>query len=100
MAEAEVALARAHREMVREIVRRHVPDAKVWIFGSRANGRSRPYSDLDLLISKPLRLSWEQRASLLDAFEASELPFRVDLVEADEVPQGMRERTAQECVPL
>ena len=32
------------------------PDAKaqVWIFGSRATGHHRPYSDIDLLIDSPL----------------------------------------------
>ena len=55
--------------------------AKAWVFGSRATGRARPYSDLDILISSPAPLDWRARADLQDAFEASNLPFRVDVVE-------------------
>ena len=44
---------------------------KAWVFGSRATGRARPYSDLDILISCPKPLDWRARADLQDAFEAS-----------------------------
>ena len=54
---------------------------KAWVFGSRATGRARPYSDLDILVSSPAPLGWRARADLQDAFEASNLPFRVDVVE-------------------
>ncbi len=75
-------------------------DAEVKVFGSRATGRARPFSDLDLLFVRPARLSWQQRADLRDRFEASELPFRVDLVEACALPPGMAERVASESVEL
>ncbi|MDE2093278.1 MAG: nucleotidyltransferase domain-containing protein [Burkholderiales bacterium] len=82
------------------IVDRVIPGAQVRVFGSRATGRARPFSDLDLLFVQPARLSWEQRADLRDRFEASELPFRVDVVEAEGLPRGMAERVAGESVSL
>lgn len=69
----------------------------VAVFGSRATGRARPFSDLDLLLIDPPRLSWRQRAGLCDAFEASELPFRVDLVEAAGLAEGMAPRVMAEA---
>lgn len=53
-----------------------LPGAEVWVFGSRAAGRARPFSDLDLLLTRPPRLSWAQRAALRDAVDESDLPFR------------------------
>jgi|UniRef100_UPI004047DF31 DNA polymerase sigma len=35
---------------VKTILVRHVPDAEVWVFGSRATGQSKKYFDLDLCI--------------------------------------------------
>ncbi len=96
MPDPHVFLALKHRDIVQEIVGQVAPDASVWVFGSRATGNCRPYSDLDLLLSRPEHLSWRQRASLIDAFEASELPFRVDVVEAWEIPSAMRGRIEQE----
>ncbi len=95
-----VALTAAELSAVHGIVEKVVPGAQVCVFGSRATGRARPYSDLDLLIVEPARLSWLQRADLRDLFEASDLPFRVDLVEAEGLSQGMVERVTRESIPL
>lgn len=78
----DIALSPAQRQRVRQLIDTVLPGAAVAVFGSRATGRARPFSDLDLLLIDPPRLSWRQRADLRDAFEASELPFSVDLVEA------------------
>ena len=86
--------------MVRGIVDHVLPGAQVNVFRSRATGRARPFSDLDLLLVQPARLSWDQRADLRDLFEASDLPFRVDVVEAEALPEGMAERVASESVAL
>lgn len=93
-------MSEAHKRLVRDVVQRLVPGAEFRVFGSRATGRARPFSDLDLLILQPQRLSWRQRADLADAFEASELPFCVDVVEAGALPAPMAERVRQEMAPL
>ncbi len=77
-----------------------LPGSQVRVFGSRATGRARPFSDLDLLMVRPARLSWAQRADLRDLFEASDLPFRVDVVEAEALPEGMSGRVAGESIAL
>ena len=77
-----------------------LPGAEVWVFGSRAVGRARPFSDVDLLVTRPSTLSWLKRADLRHAFEASDLPFRVDVVEADTLAPGMAARINGEKRPL
>lgn len=86
--------------IVRDIVRSVVPQALVMIFGSRATGRARPYSDLDLLFVRPSALTWAERALLRDAFDGSLLPFRVDLVDGQGMPALMAERISAQAVPL
>ncbi|HSM21194.1 MAG TPA: nucleotidyltransferase domain-containing protein, partial [Rubrivivax sp.] len=67
-------------------------------FGSRSKGRARPYSDPDLLFTRPARLSLSQRAELRSRFEASRPPYRVDLADADPLAPGtLAERVAAEC---
>ena len=95
-----VALTPAEVHAVRSIVEQVIPGARVCVFGSRATGRARPFSDLDLLVVQPARLSWQQRADLRDRFEASDLPFRVDVVEAGGLAPDMAGRVASECVSL
>ena len=94
------ALTADQARTVRAIVDRLIPGARVCVFGSRATGRARPFSDLDLLVIEPASLSWSQRADLRDVFEASDLPFRVDIVPAEDLPAGMAERVVAESVLL
>jgi hypothetical protein len=55
---------------------------------------------LDILIARPHPLDWRERIDLSDAFEASDLPFHVDIVEAYLLAAGMRERIFLERIPL
>jgi uncharacterized protein len=75
-------------------------DLHAWFFGSRATGHARPFSDLDILIDVPQALDWRARADLADAFEASNLPFRVDVVEASRLSPGIAPRVLAERLPL
>lgn len=86
--------------LIRDLVQSVVPGASVAVFGSRATGRARPFSDVDLLITRPATLTWQQRVDLHDAFEASTLPFRVDLVEAGRLASAYAARVKRESVTL
>lgn len=92
-----VALTDDQLQLVRGILRDVLPRARVLVFGSRATGRARPFSDLDLLFEYPDRLELSERAALQDRFEASLLPFRVDLVDAAGLSSGLRERVRAEA---
>lgn len=95
-----VSLSAAELATVRDITTGVLPDATVWIFGSRAKQRARPYSDLDLVVQAATPLSWNQRAELRDRFEASDLPFRVDVVDAAGLASGFRARVFAERIDL
>lgn len=66
---------------VKDILEQFVPDRDVLVFGSRATGMAHPHSDLDIVIMGDEPLDLLQRALLREAFEESELPFRVDFAE-------------------
>lgn len=93
-------LTPAQAHSVRAIVESVPSGAEVRVFGSRATGRARPFSDLDMLFAQPARLTWLQRVDLRDLFEASDLPFRVDVVETEALASGMAERVISGSVPL
>ncbi len=95
-----LALSPPQRILLRQLIDGVLPGAQVAVFGSRATGHARPFSDLDLLFIAPPRLTWAQRGDLRDAFEASALPFSVDLVELAGLAEGMRQRVLAEAQPL
>jgi len=72
-----------HRDMVLAILRTHLPmDAKVWVAGSRATGKARRTSDIDLVFDVGQKLPWELESALKNAFSDSDLPMRVDVIDA------------------
>jgi type I restriction enzyme S subunit len=67
--------------IVKRILARHVPEAEVRAFGSRAKRTAKPYSDLDLAIMSPEPLPPAITAALADDFSESDLPWKVDIVD-------------------
>lgn len=76
-----IALNKQQLKIVQNILQKHLPTKKVMVFGSRVNGKIKPYSDLDLCIMGEKPLSLQQLADLREDFSNSDLPFRVDIVE-------------------
>lgn len=71
----------ADQEIVTTILKKHVPNAEVRVFGSRHKWTAKPYSDLDLAIVGDAKLDKQVIYDLEEAFEESELSFRVDVID-------------------
>ncbi len=57
--------------------------ARAWLYGSRARGRHRPGSDIDLAVEGTL--SHTQTIQLLERLEALDLPYKIDLALLHEI---------------
>ena len=90
-----------HRRTVLDILHQNLPlNTQAWVFGSRATGRARRYSDLDLTIDAGRRLTLDETAKLTEAFSDSELPYRVDLVDWHEIGDRWRQSIAAQRLTL
>ncbi|MFA6099829.1 MAG: nucleotidyltransferase domain-containing protein [Patescibacteria group bacterium] len=67
--------------IVLEIIKKHIPQERVAAFGSRANGKARKTSDLDLAVMTAKPLPTGVLTAKKDAFSESRLPFRVDILD-------------------
>ena len=87
------------RKTLLALIKRHLPNTTAWVYGSRVKWTSRPQSDLDLVVfTTP---DQERRVSdLREAFEESNLPFRVDLFVWDAVPEQFRKQIEADHVVL
>ena len=92
-------LTPAQRRSILRLIEAHLPHTDVWAYGSRVKWTSQPASDLDLVaFAGP-----EQRrqvVALREAFEESDLPFRVDLLVWDEIPEAFQEEIDAEHAAL
>ena len=81
-----------HLAIVQEILRVHLPAGfKVWVFGSRANWTTKDSSDLDLAVEGPAKLDHKAMVGLEVAFEGSDLPYTVDVVDLKAVSSNFRQ---------
>lgn len=78
---------------IRRILAEHVPDCEVRAFGSRIEGTSREFSDLDLVLVGSEKLDWRKIESLKDAFSASDIPIIVDVVDFNAISDRFRKIT-------
>ncbi|MFM9971183.1 MAG: nucleotidyltransferase domain-containing protein [Burkholderiales bacterium] len=92
-----LALTKKELGLVREIVRQYAPRHKVCAFGSRVLAKpkvlAKLHADLDLIFDGP-ELTLEERFALREAFSESDLPMRVDFLEAADVPKTWAIRTS------
>lgn len=80
------------------ILQECVPGMEVWAFGSRARRTAKPYSDLDLALICAEPLSLGQLAGITDAFDTSDLPIRVDVVDWASASNAFRKIIARDRV--
>jgi uncharacterized protein len=91
-------LSTNHLATVQELLRHHLPGVEVRGFGSRAGGHPKPASDLDLMVFSEKPLEPRSYALLGDAFAESDLPFKVDVIDARTTTPSFRAQALAESV--
>ena len=85
-------ISAGHRRLVHDILRAHLPaETRIRVFGSRATGRARCYSDLDLAVDDGRRLTIDETAVLREVFDECDLPYRVDIVDWHAIDDRFRQ---------
>ncbi len=89
-----------HLAIVQDILQSHIPDLEVWIFGSRATGKAKNTSDLDIAIIANDPIDMMLLANIKDTFSESNLPFKVDIVDYGNVSPEFRKLITKEKLVL
>ena len=72
-------------DIIINILHSYIKKGKVYAFGSRYKNNNRKFSDLDIAIDTGEKLSFEFLNILKDAFEESDLPYRVDIIDYNNI---------------
>ena len=87
-----------HLKIVQEILKKFVSDREVWAFGSRAKWLAKEYSDLDLCVVGDTPLSFRTLGLIEEAFDESDLPYKVDVVDWATTSESFRKIIEREKV--
>jgi predicted nucleotidyltransferase len=83
-----------HLTIVEEILKKY--EINVFVFGSRAKNSAKPLSDLDLCLKNNYDKSTIRK--IQDAFEESDLPFKVDIVVWSELSDSFKNHIESDLV--
>ncbi len=94
-----------HLTLVLDLIRRRLPHCTATAFGSRvslwpAGGTPKKYSDLDIALWGLRPADDLAMAHLRADFEESALPWRVDLSDARDLPDALRDLVLRHGNPL
>ena len=94
-------LEERHLNFIKETLKRHIPnlDAKFYIFGSRAKGTCKEYSDVDIAIDSP-NLTADIKSKLELEFENSTFPYEVDIVDLNNIKDSFKNLIKDDLVSL
>lgn len=87
------------RGVLLTLLKKHLPNTRVWVYGSRARLTAKKSSDLDIVVfarSEQRR----QVGDLQEALEQSDLLFRVDLFVWDDIPEGFQKKIESDHATL
>ena len=83
-------------KIVKEILRKH--SYTFYVYGSRAKKKARKNSDLDLCYKE--KISSKVISDLKEQFEESELPFKVDIVNWENMSPTFQKLIEKDLKPL
>jgi len=90
-----------HAAILLGVLRQHLPaGARALVFGSRAHGGARQYSDLDLALEWDRPLGLDLIGQIAEALSESDLPYKVDIVDLATVDPAFRARITADCITL
>ena len=97
--EKDVDVTPEQKQIILDLLKKHIPDTEVWAYGSRAKRTAKSYSDLDVMVFATEE-QMDHVCELKEALEESDLPFRVDLFIWDKTPERFRKNVREKYIVL
>jgi predicted nucleotidyltransferase len=73
---------------------------RVFVFGFRTTGKARKFSDIDVGIKSSKPIPWWKLSAIEEAFEESDLPYTVDVVDFNLVSKKFRQVAEKKIIYL
>ncbi len=87
---------------IKVIIKKHLPDKtyRAFVFGSRAEGTNRKFSDYDIGIMGKKPLAFGTLSLIEEELENSDIPYTVDVVDFFNVSKDFKSLALSKTLPL
>lgn len=79
-----------YKETLLKIIHMHIPQCKIYLFGSRARGDARSGADIDLAINAGQQIDTKTLLKIYGDIEQTTIPVNVDVVDMHSISLPMR----------
>lgn len=86
-------------EMLFEIFKSYCPEAEIWAYGSRINGKAHEGSDLDLIV-KSFNNPDKDLFELKELLNDSDIPILVDVHEYEHMPETFQKEIEKDYIVI
>lgn len=84
-------------EVIKKIIYKYFEFCEIRVFGSRVKGKSKVYSDIDLAIVTDKKIDWLLIEEIKEEFGESDLPYRVDVIDWNNISESFRKSIEKDC---
>lgn len=75
-----------------------IPEARIYLFGSRARGANAPYADIDIALDAGKELPMIDVDEVKSMFKESNIIYNIDVVDLYQVSSAMREQILKDKI--
>ena len=93
-----MAIETQYKQLLIEIIHKHIPNCRIWLFGSRARKTHKEGADIDLAVDAGRALTLNEVSEVKEAIGESDIPLFVDLVDINNVSEDFLHNIKKEWV--
>jgi len=87
-----------YKKNIISIIRKHIPECKIYLFGSRAKKRSHEGSDIDIAIEAKDKIGRRIIYKIKNEIEETNIPFFVDIIDLKSADKEFKESIYKDLI--
>lgn len=91
-------MSNIQKEKIIKVIEIFFPDAKIYLFGSRAKNEHKEISDIDIAIDAGSPISMTEKGQINSMLDALNIPQKIDLVDFQRAPEALRDNILREGI--
>lgn len=86
------------KDKIIRIITALIPQAKIYLFGSRARGSASKWSDIDIALDAGKTIPLTAIDEIISIFQATNIPYKIEVVDLQQVNEDMKKAIEKEGI--
>ncbi len=75
-----------------------VPEATIYLFGSRATDKHSEWSDIDIALDAGKKIFFVKIGEIIDVLAGTDIPYKIEVVDFHDIPESMQKSILKEGI--